>query len=356
MAQTSMPTSIPVLLLLAVIAVIVPGPAVADPDIDFPIVFTTPQQLAEFGIEIGGAGEVDGQGAIPAFPNLCYDLNGSSVAYREISISNELLAPYRQKGFTRETLCLALVSQARFDPETGDRLPTYVFRDDADIVQSLDADAEQMSEDPDLIPSFFASKQAVFDAISAFKRGDYEQLSEKQTRMLIKNQNAMTEEQPLAVPACFKNGTPYLDCNWKFGLKDGKEVSPAETQRIGELGKAIDRQMKEAIASGQPLGFEGACSTADRTEYLPRCGKISSLDTGMYDGQPEEVRVPQALLNEYRDLTWYDVSPDLPRGYAYAFFARQPADPAFSPAALNPKRHFKKLSKASIKKALARYE
>jgi hypothetical protein len=309
--------------------------------------------LAEFGIEIAGAGEVDGLGAIKPFPNKFYDLNGSSAGYRPITISNALLARYRTRGFTRATLCIALVSQARFDPETGKRLPTYVFRDDADIDQALDADADQISNDPDLVPGTFKSKQAVVDAIAAFKRRDYEKLNAKQTEALVRNYSAMTEEQPLAVPPCFKNGTPYLDCTWRFGLLKGKPFRDAETLSFKELGQAIDRQMKDAIASGQPIGFaRSGTEYADHDGYLVRRGRIDTLSDGAYEGQPENLRVPQAMLDTDTDLTWYDVSPKLPRGYAYAFFAQQPADPAFSLEALEPKRESQRVGTQRIKKAV----
>jgi hypothetical protein len=345
--------------LLILFALWTPGPARAEPDIEFPVIFTSPQELAEFGIEIQGAGEVDGQGAIGPFPNKCYDLNGSSVGYRPITISNALLARYKAKGFTRETLCLALVSQARYDPETGKRLPTYIFRDDADIDQALDADVDTMSEDPDLIPKIFASKQAVLDAVAAFKRRDYDQLTTAQTEALVRNYNAMTEDQPLAVPPCFKNGTPYLDCNWRFGMRKGKQVSETEARRVRELGGAIDRQMKDAIASGKPIGFargrEDGGDEGDSNGYLFRRGRIDTLSDGAYDGQPENLRVPQAMLDRDTDLTWYDVSSKLPRGYAYAFFAQQPADPAFSLEALEPKRVSKRVGIKRIKKAVEEY-
>jgi len=349
-ASTLVPT---VFLALSAFA---PFDAVAQSKVDFPIVFNSPQALADFGIEIAGAGNVDGQGAIKPFPDKCYDLNGSSVGYRPITISNALLAKYRARGFTRETLCIALVSQARFDPETGKRLPTYVFRDDADIDQALDADSDQMSNDPDLVPGTFKSKQAVLDAIATFKRRDTERLTQKQIEALVRNYNAMTEEQPLAVPNCFKNGTPYLDCSWRFGLRTGKAFNDAGTRRIKDLGLAIDRQMKDAIASGRPIGFaRSGADESDSDGYLVRRGRMDRLSDGAYDGQPESLRVPQALLDQNTDLTWYDISSVLPRGYAYAFFAQQPADPAFSLEALEPKRESKRVGIDRIKKAIEEF-
>ncbi len=325
----------------------------AEPGIEYPIVFTEPEQLAEFGIEIQDAGVVDGKGGVPAFPNKCYDLNSGSFGYRPISISDALLERYRTKGFTLETLCIALVSQARFDPETGERLPTYVLRDDANIDQALDADAVFLVKDELIVPGIFPNAEAVTEAIKAFKRRDYEALNEKQTEALVKNYSLMTWEQPLAVPPCFKNGTPFLDCKWRFGLRKGKRTSDADIRRIRDTGLAIDRQMKAAIASGKPFGYEGGPQAT--AGYLSRKGAIRSFTEELDPGASADLQTLKALLDKDTDLTWFDVSADLPRGYALALFAQQNPDQAFSPGALKSKT-FKKLSKDSIKKALARYE
>jgi hypothetical protein len=323
--------------------------------IDYPILFTEPEQLAEFGIEVQDAGVVDGKGGIPPFPNKCYDLNTGSFGYRPISISDDLLDTYTAKGFTLETLCIALVSQARFDPETGERLPTYVLRDDVNIDQALDADAEFLVKDELIVPGIFPDAGAVLDGIAAFKRRDYESLNEKQTEALVKNYSSMTWEQPLAVPTCFKNGTPYLDCNWKFGLRKGKPFTAAQTKRIRDTGAAIDQQMKSVIASGEPFGFARVGFIEAIPGYLSRKGRLRAFVEELPPDAPADLLKLKELLDKDTDLTWYDASENLPRGYAVALFAEQNPDQAFSPGALNPKRHVKRLSSDRIKKALAKY-
>ncbi len=50
-------------------------------------------------------------GAMPAFPNKCYD---------DVSISDELLASFRTRGFSTEAACLAITSPwVQYHPETG---------------------------------------------------------------------------------------------------------------------------------------------------------------------------------------------------------------------------------------------
>ena len=58
------------------------------------------------------------------FETGCYHFGEGGAV--NISISAELLAYYVQQGFSRRSLCMALISAIRFDPETGRRLATYV--------------------------------------------------------------------------------------------------------------------------------------------------------------------------------------------------------------------------------------
>lgn len=324
------------------------APVRAGSNINYPIVFTSPLDLAKVGMQIRGAGEADGKSSVKPFKTLCYDHGGQSLAYAPISISDALLARYRAKGFTRETLCMALVSQARFDPETGKRLPTYVFRDDAAVSEALASDAGDMADDPDIVPKIFRNKQALRDAIANFNVGAYDRLSIAETRALVTRTNPFSEEQPLAVPACFKNGTPFIDCNWRFGLKQGKKFSPDKTRFIRDIGAAIDRQMKDAVAHRNLLPPK----PGDREPYLERVGNFQGIRDGIYEGQPESVRVPEALMNQEESIAWYDIDPVLPRGYGYALYARQPADPAFSLEALEPSRNSSRFDPERILKAI----
>jgi len=60
----------------------------------------------------------------------------------------------------------------------------------------------------------------------------------------------MTGEMPLDLPNCFRNGTPYNDCVFRFGRKTGKTLTAAETAIYAELGAAIDKSARAAIGTG----------------------------------------------------------------------------------------------------------
>src|SRR5215469_299295 len=51
-------------------------------------------------------------------PNSC-----QSSGNTRLSVSDELLAHFKGRGFTLESVCLAFSSHMRFDPETGRQLP-----------------------------------------------------------------------------------------------------------------------------------------------------------------------------------------------------------------------------------------
>ena len=56
----------------------------------------------------------------------------------------EFLRRHETRGFTLQSLCLALPSAIRFDPETGRRLPTYITGDFAALkVQAKDKKVEE---------------------------------------------------------------------------------------------------------------------------------------------------------------------------------------------------------------------
>src|SRR5690348_3426817 len=57
-------------------------------------------------------------------PNSCQSSGNTT-----LSVSDELLANFKTKGFTLESVCLAFSSHMRFDPETGRQLPLAVLRE-----------------------------------------------------------------------------------------------------------------------------------------------------------------------------------------------------------------------------------
>ena len=326
-------------------------PAAAEPAVSFPMVFTSPEALVEFGIELRKP-PIEEDGKTPyRLPNLCYDYDrpGIFAAY-PIAISNEFLARYKARGFTLETLCLGLISQAQFNPETGERLPTYMVRNDPESLSNLEASAADLENDPEVVPAVFETKQAFRNAIADFKRGRYGHLPVK-ARAVLFGKNFFTNIQPLSVPGCFNNGTPYLDCNWRFGLMKGKPMSEANRAKLREVGLAIERQVKDAMASGKPL-----TKTKSGSPFLQPLFWKDDLPNGLYDGQPQAARISQDLYDFDKSVAWIDIAPNLPRGYAYSLHGWALEDPAVSydsiEKATDESKESKKFSSDKIKKII----
>src|SRR5262249_36424594 len=128
---------------------------------DYPVDITSGEELLKLGI---GYLEFPNK-----FPNKCFsNINNT------FSVSIELFAGFKWLGFTVESVCLGLLSQTRYDPETGRRLPSYIHVDTEEL-------ARELREDP-------ARKNPNFGI------------------------GSISEEAPLDLPDCFKNGTPYIDC------------------------------------------------------------------------------------------------------------------------------------------------
>jgi hypothetical protein len=159
----------------------------------YPVVFSSPSELRKFGIAVTFEEKVQ------PFRNKCYVYGESS--YR-ISISDEVLARFRKEGFSLEATCLGLVSQSRFDPETGRRLATYMI-----VYQDYD---------PSLVPG---------------------------------EPGFATEELPLELPKCFRNGTPYSDCVFRYGRESGKPLSREATVNYRLLGIAIANCLSRDLKS-----------------------------------------------------------------------------------------------------------
>jgi hypothetical protein len=97
----------------------------------YPVVFSGVEgraQLArEFGILFDPAAVDKDRKVLTKLPHKCFYIGDGHVG---MEISKDAFEPYAKQGFSLATLCLALTSgQIRFDPETGARLPTYVFAD-----------------------------------------------------------------------------------------------------------------------------------------------------------------------------------------------------------------------------------
>ncbi|MCC7252845.1 hypothetical protein [Hyphomicrobium sp.] len=304
--------------------------ALADPP-EFPVVFTSPSELVPFGILIRPVG--DTTPVPPDFNTKCYEGTDLLPGEPELFVSDKLMANHRAKGFTPETLCMGLASGTKFDPETGQRLPTYILRDQQTIVRGLE---EQLAEarGGGSIPVFDTVEEFAA-AVDAIKQEEFTRVDQEKLELLLDPDRGLTLERPFVVPPCYKNATPYLDCNWKFGAIKGAPYPNSLKQWASTFSKALDKQMKDAIASGKPLAF------TDSTSEIAVAKQ--DLLNGLYDGQPDAVKVPANILEKDNSIDWIIISKALPRGYGYAFYAQRFPDGVFSVNSIDPQKSSKKL-------------
>ena len=234
---------------------------------DYPVIFKSNDELRKLGMSLLWVSLSLSESK--PFQNKCYIVGESP----RISMSNEFLARFKSRGFTLESACLGLDSETRYDPETGRRLPTYIFVD----------------------------KDAV-----ARGNGSIEE--------------NMTGEMPLDLPNCFKNGTPYNDCVFGFGRKTGKALTAAETATYAELGAAIDKSARAAIATGDFV----ADAFEDCDGHRP-CYCLGFRKTSGAGGFEVSER-----LSRYSSVTYWARSSNLPRGYGYVLDVEGAADPGVS--------------------------
>jgi hypothetical protein len=134
------------------------------------------------------------------FPNKCY----YDKSY-ELSISDAMLQHFESRGFSLPSLCLALQSSLRYDPETGKQLPLAVA-----------ASPGSPGKQPEPIDAY---------------------------------------EVLLNVPDCFKNGTPLIDCRLDYDASFGtKNDDPASARR---LALQEDAKIRAFIGSG---GYARECA------------------------------------------------------------------------------------------------
>jgi hypothetical protein len=98
---------------------------VSPKDAAYPIVFDTAEQLYE---ATGLAADLDADAISPP-PKKCFLYIPGGGGSLNVAVSDAFLKPYANYPF--DNLCVVLKSgQVRFDPETGERVPTYFVRGD----------------------------------------------------------------------------------------------------------------------------------------------------------------------------------------------------------------------------------
>jgi hypothetical protein len=128
-------------------------------------------------------------------PNSCQSF-GYGQVIKGLSVSDELLAHFKARGFTLESVCLAFVSVMRYDLESGQQLPlAFVPKSDGD-----------------------------------------------------------SYEIPLNVPLCFRNGVPYLECDEKFSWWFGTKYSPQEVAENRQNEQEMDARVRAFIQQNRLSG------------------------------------------------------------------------------------------------------
>lgn len=238
--------------------------------IEYPIIFKSPLTLRKVGLALA-------YGDHPKpYPNKCYYYGDGGYL---ISLSNSFLARFVRQGFTLQSACLGLISQTIYDPETGRRLPTYQLID-PDMIASR-------SEEP----------------------------------------GASTEELPLELPACFKNGVPYADCTFRYGRQTGKALSSETTESYRQLGAAINAALAAEVARDPSIKEE--LYGADPSEHL-----IAGFRKDNGRGLPESAASIDEKILRNSSFSFWVRSTKLSRGFGYALDADGTAGPSLSSEAM----------------------
>jgi hypothetical protein len=162
----------------------------------FPIVFNKAGDLNKLGIVILHYTNDD----VAEFPNSCYYYGDGGYT---LSFSAEFLARLKQRGFSRRSVCMGIVSQVTYDPQSGRHLPTFI--------------------------------------LSRRKSGK------------IQDAGDVSDELPLDLPNCFSGGRPLSDCTWNYDMLTGKALSKEDAGAIAKVGSKID----SLFAAGKFKGCAG---------------------------------------------------------------------------------------------------
>jgi hypothetical protein len=121
-----------------------------------------------------------------ALPNSCAKAGNPS-----LSLSNEIVAHFRSRGFSLASLCLGLSSIVNFDMETGRQLPL---------------------------------------AIGGGFQG------------------------PLNLPDCFRDGAPLHDCTQRYHFFEGVPKDDAEQAQSRDWARRLDAEYRRFIKANRPTG------------------------------------------------------------------------------------------------------
>jgi hypothetical protein len=283
--------------------------------ISFPIVAFSVHELAPFGVVV-----LQDKTPLPSSFHLCYDYGAGG---DQIAVSHERLARYRELGFSLNSLCLGLMSESRFDPETGSRLPTFVM-------------AETDTSTPNKV-------------------------------------SVVSYEHPLELPVCYRRALPFTDCTFNYDRLTGKRLSLSETKKVTNIGLTIDGAMKSAIAQRLVCTWPFCFERWPKMEDYGREGSLSAggfdpigcFNLGYVPAFFNEKLAPRGIPivseEELRSLhiSCYDISINLPAGYGYTTDADGAAGSFVSPElvklALEPGRRVGQIDPKKLATVLKSY-
>lgn len=305
-------------------------PATGEPAPQFPIVFTEMADLQALGLSLDWPPPVSVAPTdtakpvkVPHFKNTCYWYAGPITRYL-LSLSVEYIAEFTSKGFTRESLCMAIVSGITFDPESGERLATLIYRDDSVLARHLAVMEPEFLTDEQrswMFPSAFKNDDELRDVISRLAAGNIDGLTDEQIVALIPDYHS-TEELPLRVPDCFANGTPLLDCKWHYDPSTGEKLTKSETEKYRMIGEIADQHIQADIASGRGRRLYPFTDKSEEV-YLPMDRTFLRILNEKDD--PDDtmlgLEVTEDLFDYALPLAWYAATENSPRGYGYALYA-----------------------------------
>jgi len=200
-----------------------------------------------------------------------------------VGLSDEYLRFFQQKGFTRRSLCMAVISGIRFHPETGERLATMIF---------IDGPALEAGYPQDFV----------------------------------------SDEVTLSPPDCFKRAQPYADCRFRYDPMTGKQLAPEVTARCEKSGKEIAERLGILVRDTR-----GGVVKTNEDEF-----HNLGLEPGVLYQRNAVGLGPDLYHYHYNpdnevwsELAFYDLSPEFPDGFGYALYANGEAASGLSMPALS---------------------
>lgn len=162
-------------------------------DLAFPVVFSKAADMKRLGIVL--ANYTNDSAEVGPLENGCYYYGDGG---HFLSVSTAFVQRFEARGFSFRSLCMALASGIRHDPETGRPLPTYIVKR------------------PGIAP--------------------------EDLRMM--GVGGISPVLPLDVPDCFAGGMPFTDCEMNYDLFTGAPLDAELKTAYRNLGAALEDLMQ----------------------------------------------------------------------------------------------------------------